>query len=377
MPQASQEFCDAMNGCFAQESPVNSGLDLPSMALSAADARPTLMFSEAAECGQGLAAFLKRNRAALKELGARLREWSPAMVVTCARGSSDNAATYGKYLIETRLGLPVSSAALSVSSVFEAPMNESRALCIAISQSGRSPDLLTSVGQRKASGALVVALVNDETSPLAEMADVVLPLSVGPELSVAATKSCLVSMAGLAALVAAWAQDAELEAALDALPADLDNAFTADWSAALPDLAEARNLFVVGRGFGFGVAQEAALKLKETCALHAEAFSAAEVRHGPMTIVGQGFPILALATSDAAGDSVRAAASEFAARGAIVHLADPAARGTSGLPAQAGHPAFEPLLQLLSFYRFANSLSLRRGLDPDSPPHLAKVTRTL
>ncbi|WP_206245503.1 SIS domain-containing protein [Novosphingobium terrae] len=341
------------------------------------EARSTLMFREAAQCGQGLASFLERNRTVLKDLGARLRDWSPSMVVTCARGSSDNAATYGKYLIETRLGLPVSSAALSVSSVFEAPLSKSRALCLAISQSGRSPDLLTAVSRHQASGALVVALVNDEASPLADMADVVLPLSVGPELSVAATKSCLVSMAGITALVACWAQDDELDAALDTLPAALDRAFEQDWSGALPDLAEATNLFVVGRGFGFGVAQEAALKLKETCALHAEAFSAAEVRHGPMTIVGAGFPILALATSDAAGDSVRAAAADFAARGAHVHLADPVAQGISGLPAQAAHPAVEPLLQLLSFYRFANDLSLRRGLDPDSPPHLAKVTCTV
>ncbi|WP_343617400.1 SIS domain-containing protein [Novosphingobium sp.] len=342
-----------------------------------AGAPSTLMQREAAECGQGLAAFLERNRATLRELGAKLREWSPSMVVTCARGSSDNAATYGKYLIETRLGLPVSSAALSVSSVFEAPLRETRALCLAISQSGRSPDLLATVSRHKDSGALVVALVNDETSPLAELADVVLPLSVGPELSVAATKSCLVSMAGIAALVASWAQDEELDAALHALPSALDRAFAEDWRSALDDLTDATNLFVVGRGFGFGVAQEAALKLKETCALHAEAFSAAEVRHGPMTIVGKGFPILAFATSDTAGDSVRGAAAEFAARGACVHLADPAARGTQGLPAQPAHPALEPLLQLVSFYRFANDLSLRRGLDPDSPPHLAKVTRTL
>jgi len=340
------------------------------------DAGLTLMQREAAECGQGLAAFLERNRATLRDLGATLREYSPSMVVTCARGSSDNAATYGKYLIETRLGLPVSSAALSVSSVFEAPLRETRALCIAISQSGRSPDLLATVSRHKDSGSLVVALVNDETSPLAEMADVVLPLSVGPELSVAATKSCLVSMAGLAALVANWAQDEELDAALHALPSALDRAFAEDWRSALADMTGATNLFVVGRGFGFGVAQEAALKLKETCALHAEAFSAAEVRHGPMTIVGKGFPILAFATSDTAGDSVRGAAAEFAARGARVHLADPAAQG-QGLPAQAAYPALEPLLQLVSFYRFANDLSLRRGLDPDSPPHLAKVTRTL
>lgn len=336
----------------------------------------TMMLAEAGESGAAVARFLAANASAIVSLGERLRAAPPAVIVTCARGSSDHAATYGKYLFETALGIPVASAAPSIASVFAAPVaarGEGR-LVVAISQSGRSPDLIATVEAQKQAGAHVVALVNDAGSPLAKMADTLLPLHAGAERSVAATKSCLAAMAGLAAITAEWARDAALAAAVRGLPETLAVAFDADWSEALAPLAAASSLFVIGRGFGFGIAQEAALKLKETCALHAEAFSAAEVRHGPMTIVGAGFPVLAFATSDAAGDAVRAMASEFGERGATVRLAD--ARGGGTLPVRAGHPAIEPLLMLQSFYRLANAVALARGLDPDHPPHLSKVTRT-
>ena len=349
----------------------------------AVDPQGTLMFSEAAEAGASVARFLSHNRPALIRLGARMKAKPPVSVITVARGSSDHAATFGKYLIETLTGVPTSTAAMSVSSIYAAPVVAADGLCIAISQSGRSPDMLATVEAHRKAGAYVVALVNDEDSPLAALADELLPLKAGPEKSVAATKSYIVSLAGLAAIVAAWSGDRALSEGLETLPQQLDQAFALDWSSALPVLVPARNLFVIGRGFGFAIAQEAALKLKETCALHAEAFSSAEVRHGPMAIVNDGFPILAFATSDAAGDGVRDVAAEFAARGANVMLTAPAAGVNSGvqdtteLPALHGQSAIEPILQIASFYRLANSLSLARGLNPDSPPHLNKVTKTV
>lgn len=340
----------------------------------------TLMFSEAREGGEAVARFLERNADTLKTLAAHLKAHPPHVVITCARGSSDHASTYGKYLIETLIGVPVASAALSVSSVFAAKPQAANALVIAVSQSGRSPDLLTTVEAYKAAGAYVVALVNDETAPLVGLADTVLPLNAGPEKSVAATKSYIVSLAAYAAIVAEWSNNQSLKDGLKALPAQLKTAFDADWSAALPTFEAATNLFIIGRGYSFGVAQEAALKLKETCALHAEAFSSAEVRHGPMAIVREGFPILALATSDTAGDGVREAATEFAGRDADVWLADtqntPALKDRI-LPSLKAEPILEPILRIQSFYRFANALSLARGLNPDAPPHLNKVTKTV
>lgn len=347
------------------------------MAPNAAEAvTGTLMEREAAEAGAAVARMLAANRDAFAQIAARLRASPPAAVVTCARGSSDHAATYAKYLVETLTGVPTASAALSVASLYDAPVAPGNRLCLAISQSGKSPDLLATVEHQRKAGAFVVVMVNAEDAPLAALADVVIPLKAGPERSVAATKSYICSLAAIAALVAAWAQDATLAGAVTQLPSQLERAFALDWSPAVTALTDASGLFVLGRGYGYGIAQEAALKFKETCALHAESFSAAEVRHGPMAIVGEAFHVLAFASSDRAGDSVRETAAEFRNRGAEVLLADPAAPA-AGLPAIAAHPAIEPILLIQSFYKMANALALARGCDPDSPPHLNKVTETL
>ncbi|SFF72835.1 glutamine--fructose-6-phosphate transaminase [Novosphingobium sp. CF614] len=333
------------------------------------------MRREAAEAGKAVIRFLAHNEANLKQLADRLRASPPNVVVTCARGSSDHAATFGKYLIETRLGVPVSSAAPSVASVFSSEMRQTGALLIAVSQSGRSPDLVATVERYKAAGAFVVAIVNQPDSPMEALADCFMPLCAGPELSVAATKSFVVSLSALAAITAWWSDDAALKLALADLPALLDRAHDLDWSAMVEALVDARNLLVVGRGYGLAVAQEAALKLKETCGLHAEAFSSAEVRHGPMAIVGKDFPVLALATSDNSGDDVRTLADEFAGRGARVILAD-CSGGAGQLPAFPAHPVIEPIVLIQSFYGAAERLARARGLEPDSPPFLRKVTET-
>lgn len=345
------------------------------MMLNAApDGRHTVMEQEAGEAATAVARMLAANREAFDAIAHRLRASPPTAVVTCARGSSDHAATYAKYLIETMTGTPTASAALSIASLYDAPSPVGNRLCLAISQSGQSPDLLAAVEQQRASGAFVVALVNAPDAPLADRADVVIRLSAGTERSVAATKSYICSLAAIAALVAAWSQDAALADALDTLPARLDDAFAFDWSPAVAAFRDATNLFVLGRGYGLGVAQEAALKFKETSALHAECFSAAEVRHGPMAIVGKGFHILALGGTDRAASSVRDVVGEFRSRGAKVLFADPA---VGDLPAIAAHPAIEPILMIQSFYRMASALALARGCNPDSPPHLNKVTETL
>lgn len=342
----------------------------------ALDEKPTLMEAEAGEAGAAVARMLAANRDAFAVIGDRLRAAPPATVVTCARGSSDHAATYAKYLIETMTGTPTASAALSVASLYDAPVLAGNRLCLAISQSGKSPDLLAAVEGQRASGAFVVALLNAEDAPLCDLADVVIALSAGTERSVAATKSYIASLAAIAALVAAWTGDQALEGALTTLPAELERAFALDWSPAVAAYAPATNLFVLGRGLGLGAAQEAALKFKETSALHAECFSSAEVRHGPMAIVDERFHVLAFGGSDRAGVSVRDVAAEFRGRGATVLLADPDDAVTD-LPAIAAHPAIEPLMMIQSFYRMASALALARGCNPDSPPHLNKVTQTL
>jgi len=335
------------------------------------------MHSEAAQAPAVVRAQLSANAPRVAGIAERLRASPPRAVVTCARGSSDHAATFARYLIETRLGLLTSSAAPSVSSVYEAPPNLEGTVMIAISQSGSSPDLLSTVSDARHAGARIIALVNAESSPLAQLADDLLPLGAGAELSVAATKSYIASLAAIVQLVAAWSQDAALEAALAAAPQMLERAFALDWSAAVSRLTAAQNLYVIGRGVGLGIAQEAALKLKETCGLHAEALSAAELRHGPMALVRAGFPVLVLAQDDESRTGVVQLAAEMAAQGADVLIAGAPAAQATQLPSIATHPVIEPLLLAESFYRMANALSLARGRDPDRPPHLSKVTQTL
>jgi glucosamine--fructose-6-phosphate aminotransferase (isomerizing) len=345
-------------------------------------AESTRMFAEAAEAAGVVRRQLDDNRRAMSRLGETLRALHPRAVVTCARGSSDHAATFARYLIETRLGVMTSSAAPSVSSIYASTPELKGAVCLAISQSGKSPDLLASVEAAKAGGAFVVAMVNVEDSPLAALADEVAPLHAGPELGVAATKSYIATLACIAQLVGYWTGDDDLLAALEGLPDRLEQAWALDWSPAVERLRDARNLFVIGRGVGFAIAQEAALKLKETCGLHAEAFSAAEVQHGPMTLVEAGFPVLVFSLNDEARAGIDDLVVEFADRSADVLLAGPpradaTRHGISVLPTLAAHPVLEPMLLIQSFYKMANRLSILRGFDPDRPPHLNKVTETL
>jgi glutamine---fructose-6-phosphate transaminase (isomerizing) len=334
------------------------------------------MYREAAESARVVRAQLASNAGSMARLGATLRSLSPRAVVTCARGSSDHAATYARYLLETRGGVLTASTPPSVASIYAARTDLSGALCLAISQSGRSPDLLAAADAAREAGATVVVLVNAPDSPLAERADHVIALGAGPESSVAATKSHVASLAAILHLVAEWRQDGDLHAALDGLADGLDAAWLLDWRPAIARLESARNLFVLGRGMGLAVAQEAALKLKEACGLHAEGLSAAELRHGPMALVRAGFPVLLFAQDDETKSSNAALAEELIAGGAAVMVAGLATPGALALPTLDAHPATQPMLLALSFYRMAEALARARGLDPDRPPNLAKITVT-
>ena len=337
----------------------------------------TLMFAEAAEAAAAVRRQQVRNADAMARLGAVLRDRKPHTFITLARGSSDNAATFARYLIETHAGVLTSSASPSVASVYDAAPAMGGAVMLAVSQSGRSPDLVAAARAAKERGAFLISLVNDEQSPLFALADAALPLCAGPEKSVAATKSFIATLAAIVHLVAEWTQDARVADAMARLPDLLERAWALDWSAALPVLQDATNLYTVGRGHGFGVAQEMALKIKETCGFHAEAFSAAEVRHGPMALVGPDFPVLLTAQDDESQPSVRALAEEFSTRSAPLLLAGVRQAPGTNLPALDADPLVQPILLVQSFYRMVNQLSVLRGRDPDRPPTLNKVTETV
>ncbi|MFZ8887287.1 MAG: SIS domain-containing protein [Steroidobacteraceae bacterium] len=336
-----------------------------------------LTWREAAEAPQRVHAQATTLAPILEALVARLKATPPRAVMTLARGSSDHAATFGRHLIETRLGIATGSSEPSIRSVYGiAPGLEGMA-CIAISQSGHSPDLVTSAAMARRGGALVIALVNDTDSPLAAEADYVLDLGAGSESAVAATKSFICSLTALARLVAYWAGDMGLLARLEALPAALADAFDLDFEQGISILRDASRLYVIGRGPGLAVAQEAALKLKETCRVHAEAVSAAELLHGPIAIVDPGFPVLVFAQDDASRPGLAHAVDALLERGArVLQVGGAPLGGTAHLPLPATEASLQPIVAIQAFYRMVLGLAMARGIDPDRPAGLQKVTRT-
>ncbi len=309
----------------------------------------------------------------LAHLADRLRAHPPRVVVTCARGSSAHAATFAKHLIELHLGVPVAAAAPSIASVYRGSLNLDGQLVLAVSQSGRSNDLVEFVTMARDAGATTAALVNVEQSPLAAAADIVLPIAAGPEHSIAATKSFIASLAALARLVAEWNGDIGLRRSLERLPERLAAAIELDWSAAAVAFAATPSALVLGRGPTLAVAREAALKLKEVANLHAEAFSGAEFLHGPVTLVAPRYPVLALVPSDEAEAGLRRLVSDLAGKGADILSAAPGDR----LPvAERDRPETDAICLIQSFYAMLPALAERRGLDPERPRHLEKVTVT-
>ncbi len=276
-----------------------------------------------------------------------------------------------------RLGKIVASLPMSLVTLYKSPLQTRDALTIAISQSGQSPDVVEPVRYFRAGGASTLALVNAIESPLAESAEWAMPLHAGPELSVAATKSFINSLVAGARVVAHWQNDDELLAALNALPDDLQRAANTDWSAAIDVLAPARNIMVVGRGISFPVALEAGLKFKETCSIQAEAFSGAEIKHGPMALIDDGYPLLIFATRGPNQASLLQLAREMRARGARVLLAAPedVAERDLLLPT-AQLSDLDPITAIQAFYVLAAQLAEARGMNPDQPRHLSKVTKT-
>lgn len=339
----------------------------------------SLMLQEVRETPGLVQAALGEDAERYERLGRRLRIRPPGFVATIARGSSDHAALYAAGLFAIRAGHATASLQPSWITRYGARIGLSGALVLAISQSGASPDLVEALGAARRAGGLTVAVVNDTESDLAREAEWVLPQRAGPEKAVAATKSFILSLVALGRLAAAWTEDASLADALVRLPDSLEAALECDWSAGLDVFGGAPDGFVLARGPALAIAHEAALKLKETCYLHAEAMSAAEIRHGPFAVLQDGFPVLGFALDDAGGTDTCALAASMTAAGARVLMASPRPCGAGlhlELPPSL-HPLIDPIVAITAFYPFAEALARLRGLDPDQPRHLRKVTRTV
>ncbi|MFZ9493362.1 MAG: SIS domain-containing protein [Burkholderiaceae bacterium] len=335
------------------------------------------MATEIQEAPQAVARLLSLEDERVATLGRHLAASPPISLLTIARGSSDHAAHYLAYLVMARLGRVVASLPMSLITLQGTQLVCDQLMAVAFSQSGQSPDLLAPVQHVNERGGRSLALVNDTASPLARAAQHLIPLHAGPERSIAATKSFIAQMAASAALVAAWEDHPVLRASVLQLPERLEAALAQSWFHAAEALVGVDRLYVIGRGTGLPVAQEMALKLKEVCGIQAEAYSSAEVRHGPMTLVEPGFTVLVLAPDGPAQAGLLNMAQQMRQQGARVLLAAPAGIEGCDLPLpDVGHEDLAPITAIARFYGFAEALARMRGRNPDSPPHLQKVTRT-
>ena len=342
------------------------------------DLNPSDMARETRQVPDIVARLLGQARPEIAEIGRLIRATNPPVIVTCARGSSDHAAGYFKYCTEILTGVPVASLGPSVASLYRARLRLADSVMLAISQSGMSPDIVALSEAAKSGGARTIAIVNDEASDLAAIADICLPIGAGAEKSVAATKTFIASAVAAIAVLAEWRGDEKLQAAVDDLPQILEKALAVDWTAAVAKLADAGSLYVLGRGPAYPMAGEAALKFKETAGLHAEAHSGAEVMHGPLSLVRDGFPVLVFSPNDAARPAMRAVIDRMRQAGADVFCVEDSPSGAGSLAyVRSGHALTDPLSIITSFYVLVEALARARGHDPDNPRNLEKVTETV
>lgn len=337
----------------------------------------TQMRDEILQIPDAVEQLLTRGGAAIAAAADKARAADPPYLMSVARGSSDHVCAYLKYASELILGRPMASVGPSVSSIYSVDLDAPGALCLSVSQSGQSPDIVRMTESLRRGGALTVAITNDDRSRLVEAADTTLPIHAGPERSVAATKTFVTSLVAGLWLIAEIRGDSDLVAAIRGLPGPLAAATRCDWSAAAHAI-DRSSLFTLGRGPSWAVSNEAALKFKETCLIHAESYSSAEVLHGPVSIIEQGFPVIAFAAADAAEASVAEISTALSDKGAHVFTLADGATGATRLPrVRTAHWLTDPVAAIVSFYGMVEEVAVRRGIDPDTPRHLSKVTETV
>ncbi|MGV1871944.1 MULTISPECIES: SIS domain-containing protein [Agrobacterium] len=337
----------------------------------------THMRQEINEIPDAASRLLSNSHDALQAAGQALRERDPAFLITIARGSSDHAAHFLKYAIEQQAGRAVASIGPSLASIYNKSLKLDQAAAISISQSGKSPDIVALAQSAAASGALTLSLTNTQPSPLSDASAHAVDINAGPELAVAATKSFFNSVLAGLAILSEWTVDTELQRSIQQLPEKLKQAVTLDWHELAAELGEADSLYMLGRGPSLAIASEAALKFKETSEMHAEAYSSAEVLHGPVALVDRRFPVVTFAARDAALTSVLATADGLAEKGALAFITADGAAYARRLPfVETGHPLTDSLALIVPFYGFVEAWSRSRGFNPDAPAALKKVTET-
>lgn len=343
----------------------------------------SMMAQEIREQPAVLERVLRENQSAFMEAADTIQRYSPEAVYIVARGTSDHVGVFAKYMGEYFLGIPFTLAASSLVNIYQRPSDFKSKLVIAISQSGRGPDVLGVVEEAKRRGGLTVGVTNDDTSPLAQISDIVLRCCAGPERSVAATKTCTSSMMALGALIGAWSSAVVFNAMLHGIPAGIDRLIArsqeiGEW---MTFWGQIRRLLVVARGLNYASALETALKIQETCAIDARGYSAADLLHGPIAMANKEFPALIYAVAGPAIPSVK----ETAARLATLHVPLWLAGNDKELCQKVNAFYMPEILneEVSPFYTVvfgqlvAHHLAISLGMNPDAPLGLTKITQTL
>ncbi len=339
-----------------------------------------LMAAEIEEQPRVLARIIAEGRPHIATVGRAIGKRGPRFVLFVARGTSDHAALYAKYLVETRLGLPAGLVSPSTMTVYDARPAMRDALFIAVSQSGASPDLLEPLARARAGGAITVAVTNAPASPLAAAADYHIDALAGPERAVAATKTYTAELLALFLLIESIGGRDGREA--EELPHQAAGILARAGEVARLAVRYrfAEQLVATSRGYNYATAREAALKLMETSYLVAHAFSGADLLHGPMAMIDRGFPVIAIAPMGAGGAALVPVIERLRQLGAdLLVVGDPAltARGDLGLPLpELGPEVLSPILAIIPLQQLAWRLARERGGDPDRPRGLNKVTET-
>jgi len=342
-------------------------------------ARGSLMAAEVAEQPQSLARLLDTGLDSIRTVASRVREASPRFALLCARGTSDHAALYFKYLLEVRLQIPVGLVSPSTFTAYGARPRLNDVLWVAVSQSGGSPDLVDSTAAARAGGALTIAVTNAPSSPLAEAGELHVDVDSGPERAVAATKSYTSQLLALYLLADAWAGgDASLARNVPELAQQVVDA--GGGARVAPRYRFVEKIVTTARGYAYPTAREAALKLMETCYLSAHPFSGADLMHGPLAMIDDTHPVIAIVPEGIGGAAIQPVLERLRENKAdVLVVGDPQrAAGAAALIALPPGIAEEvsPIIQIIPLQQLAHAMSVARGYDPDAPRGLRKVTET-
>lgn len=341
------------------------------------------MYQEIREQPAQLKKLLSNNIPRLKKMAAQFQEKSISSIHVAARGTSNHVAIFSKYLAEVQLGIPVNLMAPSIINLYCCPLQLSKALTIGISQSGSAPDVIGVLQQAHGQGGVTLAITNEEDSQLSQITQHALFCGVGEEKSVAATKTCTASMMLLAGLLGAWGQDQDLIKALEMVPPALDRLMLREKEieSLVQRFKDIEEILILGRGFNYASALETALKIKETCYINASSYSTADFFHGPIAVVDQGLSVLIYAFKGPLLPGILETITCLREMGTRILLVtdEPSLLGEDtifyipeDLPEQV-----TPFFSIVFGQLFSCFLAEQRGLNPDEPRNLKKITRTL